>query len=143
MARRFKGKSLFGCGCLPPVFDSFTIRRVARAAASRHGGSSLRLSPGSLLRRLRSLCSERAHAGLSSQALLRSVLCCFRAEASGASFASLRRAGLRLARLKPDFVSIRRGHPEHLSFPFTFPRCRQLHIPVCRGVYERFSSLSF
>ena len=37
-----------------------------------------------------------------------------RAEASGASFASLRRAGLRLARLKPVFISANRGRPEHL-----------------------------
>ena len=43
-------------------FCGFTIRSVARVAASRHGGSPLRLSPGSLLRRQRSLYSERVHA---------------------------------------------------------------------------------
>ncbi len=32
--------------------------------------------------------------------------------------------------------------PEHL-FLSTFLRCRQLLIPVCRGVCEQFSSLSF
>ncbi len=117
MAREDYGKLLFVCGCLPPVFDSFTIRRVARAAASRRGSSPLRLSPDSLLRRLRSLYSERAHAGLSSRALLRSVLCCFRAEARGASFASLRAAGLRLAQLNPDCISTNRSRPEHLFPP--------------------------
>jgi hypothetical protein len=40
-----------------------------------------------------------------------------RAEASGASFASLRRAGLRLARLKPVFISVSHGRPEHLFLP--------------------------
>ena len=91
---------------------------------------------------------------LSSQTLLRSALCCSRAEARGASFASLRRAGLRLARLKPVFSSVNCNYPSkssgfyefglhstlvdlrtnRTSFPSTFPRCRQLHIPVCRGV---------
>ena len=94
----------------------FATCSVARAAASRHGGSSLRLSPDSLLRRQRSLRSERAYV-VSSQALLRSALCCFRAEASGASFASLRGAGLRLARLKPDCSSTNRSRPEHLFPP--------------------------
>ncbi len=42
---------------------------------------------------------------------------CSRAEASGASFASLRRAGLRLARLKPVFISASCGRPEHLFLP--------------------------
>ena len=107
-------------------------------------------------RRLRSLYSERAYV-VSSQALLRSVLCCSRAEAGGASFASLRRAGLRLARLKPVFSSVNCNYPSkssgfyefglhstlvdlrtnRTSFPSTFPRCRQLHIPVCRGVCEQ------
>ena len=131
----------------------FATCSVARAAASRHGGSSLRLSPDSLLRRQRSLRSGRAYV-VSSQALLRSALCCSRAEASGASFASLRRAGLRLARLKPVFSSVNCNYPSkssgfyefglhstlvdlrtnRTSFPSTYPRCRQLHIPVCRGV---------
>ncbi len=63
-------------------FCGFAIRRVARAAVFRCGSSPLRLSPGSPpLHRLR---SERAYV-VSSQALLRSVLCCFRAEACGAS----------------------------------------------------------
>ena len=91
----------------------FATCSVARAAASRHGGSSLRLSPDSLLRRQRSLRSGRAYV-VSSQALLRSALCCSRAEASGASIASLRRAGLRLARLKPVFISASCGCLEHL-----------------------------
>ena len=39
---------------------------------------------------------------------------CSRAEVRGASFASLRRAGLRLARLKPNCSSTSRGRPEHL-----------------------------
>ena len=91
---------------------------------------------------------------LSSQTLLRSALCCSRAEARGASFASLRRAGLRLALLKPVFSSVNCNYPSkssgfyefglhstlvdlrtnRTSFPSTYPCCRQLHIPVCRGV---------
>ena len=170
---------MFVCGCFAPVFlvlrflqfvglrclQSFFWRlffatcSVARAAASRRGSSPLRLSPDSLLRRLRSLRSERAYV-VSSQALLRSALCCFRAEVRGASFASLRRAGLRLARLKPVFSSVNCNYPSkssgfyefglhstlvdlrtnRTSFPSTFPRCRQLHIPVCGGVCEQCTS---
>ncbi len=60
---------------------------------------------------------------------------------AGRVSASLRRAGLRLARLKPVFSSANRGRPEHLSFPFTSPRCRQLHTPVCRGAVNCLSPL--
>ena len=60
-----------------------------------------------------SVRSERAYI-VSSQALLRSALCCFRAEAGGASFASLRRAGLRLARLNAGVYLCKPQPPEHL-----------------------------
>ena len=78
--------------------------RAVRAAASQRGSSPLRLSPGSLLRRLRSLRLERAYV-VSSQTLLHGQRRrCSRAEAGGASVASLRRAGLRLARLNAGFL---------------------------------------
>ncbi len=82
-------------------FCGFAIRRVARAAALRRGGSPLRLSPG-VLRRLRTLCSERAQV-VSSQTLLRSALCCFRAEASGASICEPPRGGASARTAKAGF----------------------------------------
>ena len=79
-------------------FCIFATRNVARAAAS-----------------LRFWFGRDTGTGFLSDAVDRQRKCS-RAEASGASIASLRMAGLRLARLKPMFISTSRGHPEHL-FP--------------------------
>ncbi len=100
------------------VFGGFAIQVIARAAAS-----------------LRFWFGRDTGTGFLSDAVDRWRKCS-RAEARGASIASLRRAGLRLARLKPVFSSVSHGRSEHL-FLSTFPRCRQLHIPVCRGAGTR------
>ena len=114
-------------------FCGFAIRRVARAAVFRCGSSPLRLSPGSPpLHRLR---SERAYV-VSSQALLRSALCCFRAEACGASVCEPPQGGAS-ARTAEAGLYFYKPRSPRTSFPSTFPRCRQLHIPVCCGVCEQ------
>ena len=157
MARVDYGKPLFVCGCfcrsaflqffelrcLRSFFEDCFLQFAVLRGPQPPGAEARRFGcRRAHSRRLCSLRSERAYV-VSSQALLRSALCCSRAEVRGASFASLRRAGLRLARLKPDCISTSCGRPEHLSFHFTYSRCRQLFIPVCCGVCEQFSSLSF
>ncbi len=82
-------------------FCGFAIRRVARAAAN-----------------LRFWFGRDTGTGFLSDAVDRWRKYS-RAEVRGASFASLRVAGLRLARLKPVFSSISRGHPEHLFSPLS------------------------
>ena len=79
-------------------FCGFVIRSVARAAAD------LRFWFGRVERCRHRLFVRRG----------RPWRKCSRAEVRGASFASLRRAGLRLARLKPNCSSTSRGRPEHL-----------------------------
>ena len=105
------------------------------AEARRFGFRRTRCSAGCVQK-------ERRFAGLDSNSVLagrRSI----RAEAGGASFASLRRAGLRLARLKPVFaililVCTTTTTTTTTTTPLPNLLCRQLHIPVCYGAEEQF-----
>jgi len=167
MAREGKRDCSVSCGCLPPVFAGFAIRgialfavvfseiaicnsRIARAAVSQRGGSPLRLSPGSppqaAFASFRKSAGSQAWIQILSQpaaeafvpkpagrAPLRTGICKFCEPPQGGASARTAEAGLYF--YKP--------RPPRTSFPSTFPRCRQLHIPVCRGVCEQFSSLSF
>ncbi len=131
-----KGNCSGSCGCFAPVFCGFAIRRIARAAASRRGGSPLRLSPGSLLRRLRSLRSERAQV-----CRLRFKFCLSRPQkyscrSQRGEFCEPPQGG---ASARPAKAGVYlKPRPCRTPFSSTFPRCRQLLIPVCRGVCEQW-----
>jgi len=156
MARVVKGLFVYGAGFAPVSvvlrFLHFAVSREPQppGMVDRHFGCRRARCSACCVRFIQ---KERRFAGLdlnSVSAGRRSI----RAEARGASFASLRRAGLRLALLKPVFSSVNCNYPSkssgfyefglhstlvdlrtnRTSFPSTYPCCRQLHIPVCRGV---------
>ena len=118
--RRNGAGRLRDCLFLGRFFGGFAIQIIARAAAS-----------------LRFWFGRDTGTGFLSDAV-DGWHKCSRAEAGGASFASLRRAELRLARLKPVFA-IRVLPACRKTIPISDLRCRQLTTPVCRGVCERFA----
>ena len=124
-------------------FCGFAIRRIARAAVTRRGGSPFQLSPGllPLTPFCRSVRCLSPHTLLRSaqvvvfvpkpagRAPLRTGICKFCEPPQGGASARTAEAGLYF--YKP--------RSPRTSFLSIFPLCRQLTTPVCRGVCERFA----
>ena len=130
MAWLVKGKSLFGCGCLPPVFCRSAVLQFAvlrelqppGAEARRFGCRRARTPQAAFaLFRKRTLFNfASVGAVLFSCRSPRGEFC---EPPQGGASARPAEAGVYLCKLRPP----------RTSFLFTSPRCRQLHIPVCRG----------
>jgi len=130
---------LFADGCFAPVFlvlrfcnsqncagRSLTARRFAASAVA---GRAPQAAFASFRKSVRCKFASSASVGavLSSCRSPRSEFC---EPPQGGASARTAKAGLYFCKPRPS----------RTSFPSTYPRCRQLHIPVCCGVCEQCTS---